>query len=75
MFLIPPDGIVSKIEGINDTKNLHGIIEVTLNFKPGDLINIQNNNLDRRGYIIAIADSSNAAEERAFEALKFIKVT
>jgi isopentenyl diphosphate isomerase/L-lactate dehydrogenase-like FMN-dependent dehydrogenase len=75
--IITKPGILKKISGIEEAKNIPGIKEIIFNLKPGDKITKPRSNVEKVGHIIAVADDLKNAEEavkQAKEKLQF-KIT
>ncbi len=68
------EGVLSKIDGIDEVKNKAGIFEVTLLKSLGDKVNNIRNSTDRIGYVIAHAESPQMAIHICQQAMDEIKI-
>ena len=71
-FIHGNDGVLKKINGINNVKKMPGIQEVCIYKKVGDVINSPKNSGDRVGHVITIGLNSIEAAYNAEEAIKEI---
>ena len=73
-FITPRPGVVKKIEGIENINDLDGILDFGLFINEGDEIKKVRTGGDRSGFIIAGADTREAAIELADKAESKIKI-
>lgn len=73
-FLDSESGVIEKIDGIEDAKQINGVIEVALTKHVGDMIGNIDSSVDRTGHVIAQADAAEDAIERCEKALACIKI-
>lgn len=73
-FLRMPEGQLEAVEGIDAARAVPGIAAVVLNVSPGDRLVAPANKDQRPGYIVALADRSDAAIEACLRAKSLIGV-
>lgn len=73
-FLTGNDGIICKIEGIQEARKMKGIQEVVLYKREGDRVTIPHNSGDRLGHIIGIGKNALEAEKNVERALDTIHI-
>jgi biotin carboxylase len=74
-FIIPPTGRVDYIGGEKEAKNVLGVKEVEIQCKPGQEVGEFENGASRIGYVIAQAETPEAAIEICERALEKITIT
>lgn len=69
-----PTGIVTEVSGLDEVRNSPGVVDAGLYIELGEEIRPVQVDLDRRGYVIAVADDSEAALELANQAARNLVV-
>jgi biotin carboxylase len=69
-----PTGRVAKIGALDPVLAAEGVVQAETYLELGETIRPVRRDGDRRGYVIAVADSSEEAARRAEEAAKLLKV-
>lgn len=69
-----PNGVIEKIEGVYDTKEIDGIREVVLLKNIGDSVHKITSSIDRVGFIIAQSESVKEAVQLCERALRKIRI-
>ncbi|MBN1498822.1 MAG: alpha-hydroxy-acid oxidizing protein [Spirochaetes bacterium] len=72
--IITEPGIIKKITGLDEAKNIDGIDDIFMDAKPGDRMVKPTSNVDKAGHIIATADTLDQAEEIIAKAKKLINI-
>lgn len=67
-------GKISKVSGIESALNIDGVKQVSIVCAIGDNIGVIKNSVDRIGFVIAQADTPQAAIGSCEEAMKKIKI-
>jgi hypothetical protein len=70
-----PTGIVEKVEGLEDVWSSPGVVQAEVFLTPGEEIRPVRLDGDRRGYVIAVADTNVEALRLAENAAKRLRVT
>ncbi len=73
-FFRAPVGRMAAIEGIEAAASMPGIAAIHCNLKPGDLVGGLSQNADRLGFVVALADTSQEALDRAMGAKSRIRL-
>lgn len=73
-FLSPPPGRVIRVGPLDRLLAFPGVVHAELDVQPGDTIYPLRTAGDRRGYVIAVADTNIAALERADAAARLLDV-
>lgn len=73
-FFFPPQGKVISISGIEEAKQIEGILDLVVQVKPGDIIGPLTKDTERAGHIIAVGDTREIATIRAEKAEKTVKI-
>lgn len=74
LFIEAKEGIVRGISGVDEAKNIPGIVKVGINCKVGDKSVIIRSSLDRLGYVIAQGDSPAEALQTCKKGIEKIKI-
>ena len=69
-----PTGIVTSVSGLDEVRNSPGVVDAGLYIEVGEEIRPVQVDLDRRGYVVAVADDSAAALELANHAAGKLRV-
>lgn len=73
-FFRAPVGRMAAIEGIEAAASMPGIAAIHCNLKPGDLVGGLSQKDDRLGFVVALADTSQEALDRAMGAKSRIRL-
>ncbi len=73
VFLVPPEGELRAVEGVDDALALEGIADVRIYREPGHVFGPFRRGADRAGAVLATGDSRDAALERARRAARAIR--
>lgn len=69
-----PTGIVTSVSGLDEVRSSPGVVAASLYMEVGEEIRPVQVDFDRRGYVIAVADDSRVALERANDAARKLRV-
>jgi len=72
--IIAPPGIISKIEGLSEVKNIKYVNDVFFDAKIGDKVAFPKNNLDKQGHIIVAAPTYREAIISSHRAIQTVRV-
>jgi len=72
-FLVPPEGVLQEVEGIDEARAVEGVQEVRIYREPGHVFGEFRRGGDRAGAIFATGASREEALERANEAARHIR--
>jgi biotin carboxylase len=72
-FIVPPEGVLQEIEGVEEARGVEGIREVRVYRKPGHVFGPFLRAADRAGAVVAVGDSRDGALQRADEAVRLIR--
>jgi len=72
-FLVPPEGVLQEVEGIEEARAVEGVLDVRVYREPGHVFGPFLRGADRAGAVLAIGDSREEALERADEAARRIR--
>jgi len=72
-FLVPPEGVLEEVEGVNEARVLEGVEDVRIYREPGHIFGPFRRGADRAGAVLAIGDSREEAVERSDEAARLIR--
>lgn len=67
-------GVIKKVEGVEEARNIEGIQQITLVKQVGDLVGEIGSSVDRIGYVIAQRDNVFDAIKSCDEAIRKIKI-
>lgn len=73
-FFDAPNGIIAGIEGIEEAKQLDGVMEISLTKAVGDEVTEIHSSLDRCGFVIVQCDSASEAIEVCEKAKDIISI-
>ncbi|MBA3347430.1 MAG: hypothetical protein H0T13_02605, partial [Actinobacteria bacterium] len=73
VFLVPPQGELLAVEGVDDALAVEGVAEVRIYREPGHVFGPFRHGADRAGAILAAGDSRDDALERARRAAGAIR--
>ncbi len=73
-FLAFPEGLVKSIQGLEEARNLPGVIELRLNFKEGDALHNASDDRTRSGFFIAWAEDADGLERLRAEVKDTLRV-
>lgn len=73
-FIKGPVGVIKSIDGIEDAKQISGVIEVTVTKTIGDTIEDIHSSTDRVGYVIAQATDCNQVIAHCNEAINKVTI-
>ena len=72
-FLVPPEGVLQEVEGIDAARSVEGVEEVRIYREPGHVFGPFLRGADRAGAVLATGASREEALERADEAARLIR--
>jgi biotin carboxylase len=72
-FLVPPEGVLQGVEGIEEARGVEGVQEVRIYREPGHVFGPFQRGPDRAGAVLAVGESPEQALERADEAARLIR--
>jgi biotin carboxylase len=72
-FLVPPEGVLEKVEGADEARAFEGVQDVRIYREPGHAFGRFRRGADRAGAVLAIGDSREEALERSDEAARLIR--
>ena len=73
-FLVPPEGVLQEVGGIDAARSVEGVEEVRIYREPGHVFGPFLRGADRAGAVLATGASREEALERADEAARLIRV-
>jgi biotin carboxylase len=74
-FLTCPPGVVTSVDGVAAASGRAGVIEVSVDVAPGDRVAPLRSSDDRAGYILAVGESTAAAQAAADLAHGDLRIT
>jgi len=72
-FLVPPEGVLQEVEGIDEARAVEGVQEVRIYREPGHVFGPFQRGADRAGAVLASGSSREEALARADEAARLIR--
>ncbi|MBA2385410.1 MAG: hypothetical protein H0V68_12220, partial [Actinobacteria bacterium] len=75
VFLVPPEGRLAAVEGINEAEAVEGVREVRIYRRPGFIFGPFRRGADRAGAVLAVGDDRDdalARARRAADAIRFV---
>jgi len=72
-FLVPPEGVLHEVEGVDEASAVEGVEEVRVYREPGHVFGPFRRGSDRAGAVLATGASREEALERADEAARLIR--
>lgn len=69
-----PNGVVTRLEGIDEISRMEGVVSIKLDFKKGDHIKAANDDRSRQGSVIILADSEGELNDRLEKVNNTLKV-
>ena len=72
-FLVPPEGVLQEVGGIDAARSVEGVEEVRIDREPGHVFGPFLRGADRAGAVLATGASREEALERADEAARLIR--
>jgi len=72
-FLVPPEGVLHEVEGVEEASTVEGVQEVRIYREPGHVFGPFRRGSDRAGAVLATGESREEALERADEAARLIR--
>ncbi|MGL4369372.1 MAG: alpha-hydroxy-acid oxidizing protein, partial [Spirochaetota bacterium] len=72
--IITEPGIVRKISGLDEARNVPGIEEIFIDVKPGDRVKKPKSNVEKAGHIIAVGDTLAEAEAAIAECRRIVQI-
>ncbi|MET7694844.1 ATP-grasp domain-containing protein [Streptomyces sp. NPDC005483] len=73
-FFSGEPGVVTTITGLDDARQLQGVVEVGLELARGEAIRVWENNLDRAGFVVCEGRTHGEVEERLDRAVSAIRL-
>lgn len=73
-FIYGSNGILERIEGVENAKSIPGVAEVKIYKKNGEAVSELRNSSDRLGHIIAVGKNADEASDICERAFKFIQI-
>jgi biotin carboxylase len=72
-FLVPPEGVLQEVEGIDEAHAVEGVQEVRIYREPGHVFGPFRRGADRAGAVLAKGASREEALERAGKSARLIR--
>jgi biotin carboxylase len=72
-FLVPPEGVLQGVEGVEEARAVEGVQEVRVYPEPGHVFGPFLRGADRAGAVLAVGESREEALQRADEAARLIR--
>jgi hypothetical protein len=72
-FLVPPEGVLEEVEGVEEAHAVEGVHDVRVYREPGHVFGPFLRGADRAGAVLATGDSREEALERADRAAGLIR--
>jgi biotin carboxylase len=72
-FLVPPEGVLQGVEGVEEARSVEGVEEVRIYREPGHVFGPFRRGADRAGAVLATGVSREEALEHADEAARLIR--
>ncbi len=72
--LISIPGVVGRLEGVEEARQLPGIAEIFLRTGPGETVKFPTNNVEKCGNVIAVADTREKSVAAAQRALSMMRI-
>jgi biotin carboxylase len=72
-FLVPPEGVLRSVEGIEEARAVEGVQDVRVYRDPGHVFGPFLRGADRAGAVLAVGESREEALQRADEAARLIR--
>ncbi len=72
-FLVPPEGELSAVEGVDEARGQEGVLDVRVYREPGHVFGPFLRGADRAGAVLAVGESRDQALERADQAASLIR--
>jgi biotin carboxylase len=72
-FLVPPEGVLQEVQGIDEARAVEGVEEVRIYREAGHVFGPFLRGADRAGAVLAVGDSRDEALERADRAASLIR--
>ena len=69
-----PPGLVKRVEGVDEAKQIEGISDLEIYIKPGDIVRPLTSGSDRVGHIISIAETREEAVEIVKQAESILRI-
>lgn len=69
-----PAGKVKEITGLETAKNIKGVLEINLSFRPGDTLKPAEDDRSRQGFVILFADSKQELDENLKKVINSIQI-
>lgn len=73
-YLFPPPGHVVRIEGIDEVRQMPGVVELIITVNPGDIIQPPTNSGGSAGMILATGKDRQQALERVLDAVSTLRI-
>ena len=73
-YFFPEPGKISKISGFGELDNFEWVLKKQLFMSVGDIVELPTNHTKRVGYVYAVGDTFEQAENRAISAAKQVKI-
>ena len=73
-FFKAPPGKVVEIEGVEEARNVEGVVSFGLNVNVGDVVPPLTNQLERIGYFVVFAEDNVSAIEKAYDIESMVKI-
>lgn len=74
-FVCPPQGVVTAVSGLAESRQSPGVVEAESTLAVGDSTVLITSSWKRRGHVLAVGEDSAQAARRAADALNLIKVS
>jgi biotin carboxylase len=73
-FFTPPAGTITAIEGVEQARNLHGVLDIGMFKKPGDQVRELVNSQERTGFVVTTGPDRESAWRLANEVERRVRI-
>jgi biotin carboxylase len=74
-FLTLPEGVVRKVDGLEQARAMPGVVRCDIHLEPGTVIKPFRNSSERHGYVLAVGATAREAIDNVEAAMRTIMVT
>ena len=69
-----PPGVIRRVEGVDEARQIRGIADLDIYVKPGDVVRLLTSGSDRVGHIISMAETRREAAEIIRQAESILRI-
>jgi biotin carboxylase len=73
-YFTPPPGVVEEVSGLDAARYLPGVVEIEVDVRAGDRVNVLRSSFDRVGHVIAVGADTGQASLRCLDAMDAVTV-